>query len=222
MGDADSLPPDVDDLSDTDFKCTGSSAKKPRAGTPVSKDSTPKPSHTPAVSAVKTGKSGTASGAQVDEEVIKSKTGKGYLKVSGDIVVGCHGNFRKNFNIDKFGGKQKAIDAGHEWLASRQQQPDEKKVQSHKEATKTDKDEMPVDKKRKAKEKPDTEKAAQQKEAHAAIIDKFTGPAKTPKADDTWNTFVAWRVKELREGYPGQVQAVYFGICAKEWRTRAK
>jgi hypothetical protein len=209
MGDADSLPPDVEDLSDTDFQCTGSSVKKPRAGTPVSKDSNPNPPHT-------------ASGAQADDEVIKSKTGKGYLKVSGDIVVGCHGNFRKNFNIDKFGGKQKAIDAGHEWLASRQQQPNEKKVQSHKEATKTDKDAMPVDKKRKAKEKPDAETAAQQKEAHAASIDKFTGPEKTPAPKDTWNTFVAWRSKELREGYPGQVQAVYFGICAREWRKRSK
>lgn len=237
MADDDDLPPDVDNLSDTDFK-VASSAKKLRVTTPVSKDSqgTPKPSGTPVVSAMKTGKMGTAISSQEGEEVIESKTGKGYLKVSNNILVGCHGNFRKNFNIDKLGGKQKAIDAGHVWLASRQHQPEEKKTQSHKEPTKpldkgisikaekgdkAKKGDVAADKKKRKRDKPDPDTVAKQKEQNNANVDKFEGPANTPKADDTWNSYVAWRTKELREVYQGQAQAVYFTICAREWRKRS-
>ena len=232
MADGDDLPPDVNDLSDTDFNCMPSSSKKPRTTTPVPKDShgTPKPSGTPVVSAAKTGETGAASSSQQGDEVIQSKTGRGYLKVSPEVVVGCSGNFRKNFHIAKLGGKQIAIDTALAWLTTRQQQPAEKKTQSDKEphkppdkesSKKTEKSNTAADtKKKNTREKPDADTIAKQKEENQATVDQFQGPANSPKPDDTWNSFVAWRTKELREAYAGKAQAVYFGICAKEWRAR--
>jgi len=66
----------------------------------------------------------------------------------------------------------------------------------------------------------DPEKVAKQKEETNSLANNFKGPAATPKADDTWNSFCAWRTKERRTVYPGQGQAVYFAISAREWRKR--
>lgn len=213
------LPPDVDQLSDSDFQTP--SAKRPRVSLPLVKPVAPDKhlaATEKAVASTKPAKKSQSSAPQPatsSMEELRYGEGRGYLKVGEGLVLGCFSSFRKNFNWVKCGGKEAAIVQAQEWLTKKRAEEPQGEGKSRAKGCKAA--EEPTEAATKAEPKPKVVDPAAQAEMEE-LVRSFAGPHDAPQSGESYKQFTSRRLPDLRKHFPGHQMAVYFKIVGQEWK----